>query len=71
MNTHTESLTQVVERELAYWRDEQQLAAEFAESIEYNRRALHSALMQDAPAERLPMPRIGWLDILLAVVRGR
>jgi hypothetical protein len=71
MNIYRETPEQVVERELAYWRDEQQLAAEFADSIEYNRRAWRGYLMQDAPTETLPLPRIGCLDILLAVVRGR
>lgn len=66
--TRHETPAEVVARELAYWRDEQQLAAEFAEAMDYNRRSFYRALVQQEKTETLPMPRITWRDIALALI---
>lgn len=71
MNTYTETLSEVVERELAYWRDECQWSREREAEDEQDRRAYFRSCMAGAPAETLPLPRFTAWDIVRALWKGQ
>lgn len=69
MNTYSESCEQVVERELRIWREQQQwLEWEYRLQQMRFREYMHEQFMSGDAPETLPLPRIGWIDVLLALV---